>query len=512
MEFPSREFDDAVAAICSGTLTDADALEFRTILAGSERALDEYLWQVELHAFLASRKVARVVDEEVVSLENPRPSLDKGRRPTRSVRVMRTGVAAVVLGSIAGAAWWTAGSGHEPGGSANSALSHPLSFHEQDFDGQRKAAGAPAALMGYYEENISFVAASDAPVIAGTGQKDSIELGAQISYSQSGHTLHVWDWSKSSRSRVLKNTRLWPRPSRTHGGSRNFAISPDGKCLVRASGEVTDLNSEARSEIDLGGEFFSANAGGRLVRIHGMQFTPDGRRLALLLSNLKVAASEHPLRKQDLVATHSIQLVDFPTAKLVCEFPAGFPCAFSQDGKRVVTGSPPGELDQQIVERDAETGEVIRRYEPRVQGFAYTLCWSPDGSRLAAYDGEVGEVLVWETSTGELAYRVNAGKHQYPMRFSPDGQHLAIGLEQVVRLLPAVMVVNASNGEVEATATFTSHYPNLIHWEADSKAFHVLSYVTGRGYADGVNEKGERILNNLYPCVERVDFQALQKK
>ena len=229
-------------------------------------------------------------------------------------------------------------------------------------------------------------------------------------------------------------------------------------------------------------------------------------RLALLVSNLVVTMSVHPLRKQDFATSHSIQVVEFPAVTPVCEFEASFPIAFSQDGKRVVSASPPAKFDQQIVERSAETGKLVRKYEPDIREHAYALCYSPDGNHLAVYDG-VGEVLVWETATGEVAYRVDvrqATQSSAALRYSADGKHLAIGVFQ------KLVVVDAATGAVEATSATTS--PNQIHWSADSKTLHVLSYVSTRGLTEDVNQGGQRTLSNMYPQVQKVDFQALRAK
>ena len=71
-----------------------------------------------------------------------------------------------------------------------------------------------------------------------------------------------------------------------------------------------------------------------------------------------------------------------------------------------------------------------------------------------------------------------------------------------------IYVVDAATGAVEVTATAAS--ANQIQWSADSKTFHVLSYVSTRGLSEGVDEKGQRTLSNMYPQVEKVDFDALR--
>jgi hypothetical protein len=78
-------------------------------------------------------------------------------------------------------------------------------------------------------------------VIVGTGRLEPIELGALVPYAEDGSTLHVWAWSKSTKCRVFKDTRLWPH--------ERFALSPDGQWLVWASGNVLDLTSGEKSKI-----------------------------------------------------------------------------------------------------------------------------------------------------------------------------------------------------------------------------------------------------------------------
>ncbi|MGO9198933.1 MAG: LamG-like jellyroll fold domain-containing protein [Limisphaerales bacterium] len=52
--FPSAEFDDAVAAVCHGSATEAEMRALNELLRSDSAARDEYLMRVELHARLAS--------------------------------------------------------------------------------------------------------------------------------------------------------------------------------------------------------------------------------------------------------------------------------------------------------------------------------------------------------------------------------------------------------------------------------------------------------------------------
>lgn len=54
LAFPSREFDEAVAAVCHGSLSDAQAGALNSLLKCNPAARDEYLLRLEIHARLAS--------------------------------------------------------------------------------------------------------------------------------------------------------------------------------------------------------------------------------------------------------------------------------------------------------------------------------------------------------------------------------------------------------------------------------------------------------------------------
>lgn len=54
LAFPSPEFDDAVAAVCHGSASEAELRALNQLLRTNGRARDEYLLRIELHARLAS--------------------------------------------------------------------------------------------------------------------------------------------------------------------------------------------------------------------------------------------------------------------------------------------------------------------------------------------------------------------------------------------------------------------------------------------------------------------------
>jgi hypothetical protein len=54
MKFPSHDFDNAVAALCHGTVSDDALTELHELLRADADARDEYLWRVEVHGKLAT--------------------------------------------------------------------------------------------------------------------------------------------------------------------------------------------------------------------------------------------------------------------------------------------------------------------------------------------------------------------------------------------------------------------------------------------------------------------------
>ena len=54
IHFPSREFDEAVAALCHDRATDEQVRALNELLRGNVSARDEYIWRLEIHSRLAS--------------------------------------------------------------------------------------------------------------------------------------------------------------------------------------------------------------------------------------------------------------------------------------------------------------------------------------------------------------------------------------------------------------------------------------------------------------------------
>lgn len=481
MNYPSAEFGDAVSRLCDARATDEETQALHDLLQSSPAARDAYLWQVELHGRLAQLAAAPQVPPAMGGTQRPPRRL---LPPVRSARLQFAAVALVILtGALA---LWIATHPREnprksvsvlPPSHASTGPSSATSLNSANSLGGTQNEGV-------YRETVRFAIAADASVIVGTGSAEPVRLGAEVPYEKGGNTLNIWDWSKSPLSRVMKDLRLWPQD--------RFAVSPDGKWLVLASGKVIDLSTGAQSTIDLGGEFYFDDIGGHLRRIQDLQFTPDGR-LALRICRIALTPSTHPLLKEDFNTKRTIQIVTFPTGKLVCEFDAGLALQFSHDGRRAVTSVPEHEEHQQIIERDAATGAITRKFEPRLRGFAYAIDFSPDASRLAVFES-AGDLMIWDTASGELKRRVHVKEEttRY-LRFSPDGKLIAISL------IGKTSVFDAASGAM--VAKFPQESPGYVRWAADSRSLEIVSNVASVGLSEGKDEAGQEILYNMFPAV-----------
>src|SRR5262249_7401019 len=120
--------------------------------------------------------------------------------------------------------------------------------------------------------------ATHAPILVSTGGAKPIRLGDQL-LPDAGGTIHVWDWSKSTKSRPLKVTC-----------KMGMALSPDGKWIVTREGRLIDVASGGVKKLD--------NFEGT---VHGLRFSPDGRTLLLTVTKAKNVATA--------------RVLDFPSAK-----------------------------------------------------------------------------------------------------------------------------------------------------------------------------------------------------
>ena len=81
LSFPSPEFDDAVAVVCHGALTETEARALNELLRSDPVARDEYLLRVEIHSRLASEPDAfSIVTQAAAGCRLPESRIGLGDR------------------------------------------------------------------------------------------------------------------------------------------------------------------------------------------------------------------------------------------------------------------------------------------------------------------------------------------------------------------------------------------------------------------------------------------------
>ena len=105
LAFPSREFDDAVAAVCHGSASEEQAREMNELLRSHPAARDDYILRVELHSRLASEPdlFALANENRIASPENILPLQPLRRARTQKVSWVLALAACVAL---LAAGWW----------------------------------------------------------------------------------------------------------------------------------------------------------------------------------------------------------------------------------------------------------------------------------------------------------------------------------------------------------------------------------------------------------------------
>jgi len=75
LTFPSREFDEAVAAACHGSVSDEQARALNELLRSNASARDDYILRLELHSRLASEPdlFAETNERKIGAAENILP-------------------------------------------------------------------------------------------------------------------------------------------------------------------------------------------------------------------------------------------------------------------------------------------------------------------------------------------------------------------------------------------------------------------------------------------------------
>jgi WD40 repeat protein len=209
-----------------------------------------------------------------------------------------------------------------------------------------------------------------------------------------GGQIIVWDAASGKSLRQIGEVSQ---------GVQDLALSPDGRSLAAAcaSGEIKIWDLEN----------LQAPPNALLHKLgnvpHALSFSPDGRRLSS-------ACMDGSTQVWDLAARTLVR-------RLAIHRGNASGVAYSPDGKWLAATGRDG-----IVHLlDAITFAEERHFE--VYANATALAFSPDSRRLAA-GSYAGQVFVWDLAAKKESAWVYAADASYirSVRFSPDGQHLAI--------------------------------------------------------------------------------------
>ena len=188
-----------------------------------------------------------------------------------------------------------------------------------------------------------------------------------------------------------------------------FAFSPDGKILAQ-----TELSDGKVLLWDIAGhkEIGQLPFEGERRVVDGMNFSPDGRELAL---------GSTPTRPSD-ASVPWIQLWDLTSLRPRLRLDgATSPMAYSPTGQFLATASH----DRHSIQiRDASRGHVILTWhDPEDRDFG-RLVFSPDGTLLAAGSRNGRGVLLWDVAKSWMVRTLPSGG-AFALAFSPGGLTLA---------------------------------------------------------------------------------------
>lgn len=145
LDFPSREFDDAVADICHGSISEDQAQALNTLLRSQPAALDEYLLRVELHSRLASQPdlFADAFQETEVPLEKIIPL--SAAQPRRRPSLAWVAALAACLALLA-SAWWVVSQRAARKGATSHAVAMLNSAVDAQWSSEEEAPGLGAPI------------------------------------------------------------------------------------------------------------------------------------------------------------------------------------------------------------------------------------------------------------------------------------------------------------------------------------------------------------------------------
>jgi WD40 repeat protein len=264
--------------------------------------------------------------------------------------------------------------------------------------------------------------------------------GSRIVSASSDKTVRIWDAASGEELTSLAR----------HGNGVNAcAYSPDGRRILSASQDHTLKIWNAEVEPELSKQAVPCSG------IHFCMFSPDGSHIASTGHNYE-----------------SVKLWDGLTGDSVLDLTGHTgsvnACAFSPDGRRVVTGSN----DETVRLWSAETAEQLRVLEGHtygIEGCAYT----PDGGRVIS--GElVRKLKVWDAESGSEIATLEHGSRIECLTCAPDGRKVVVGyLDGTLRVWD--LACSATTAEM----TGHTHFASKCAYSPDGRA--IMSRASSSG-------------------------------
>ncbi len=225
-----------------------------------------------------------------------------------------------------------------------------------------------------------------------------------------GHDAHLRVWDMISGQQIT----TIPRPEYMGGVS----LSPDGKLVSvtgKKGGNTLDIldttTGKLHNRLELG------------ASVRSVDFHPDGKRLALVLSNGTIEVREA------LSGSVSVQLAAREETPLQVRF--------SVDGTRFAVGYRSGKAPRRVIDPptpstaiiyDLSTGKPIVTCKGH-GGEVHCVSFSPDGRYLATGSGDK-TVKIWNATTGDLLATSRPWRDTVRcVTYSPDGKMIAGGTD-----------------------------------------------------------------------------------
>jgi RNA polymerase sigma factor (sigma-70 family) len=273
--------------------------------------------------------------------------------------------------------------------------------------------------------------------------------GKLLAATYAGPTVRLWDLASRKEARQVQGKDQ---------GVTSTVFSADGKTLAGADGRSVTLWDVATGQCrhDFGHTYF----------VNGLQFSPDGKRLATGASYTDTAVRTwDPLTGKEaarfrghtsgieavayspdgkLLASASqdgtVRLWDLTTGqearRLFAEHQMVYAMAFAPDGKTLASGG----AQKAVHLWDVATGKELRSFD-NPGAFVLRLAFSPDGKTIATRGTREGFIRLWDVAGGK-EIRLLAGTGPHGLAFTPDGKGLASGDDE-----GAVHVWDVNTGE-----------------------------------------------------------------